>query len=49
MHIHNVEEYLKEAIESIIKQDLSFKDNVQLIIVYSDSVDDSARIAQDYQ
>lgn len=49
MHIHNVEEYLKEAIESVIKQDLSFKDNVQLIMIDSDSVDDSARIAQDYQ
>lgn len=49
MHIHNVEEYLKQAIDSIINQDLSFKDNVQLILVDSGSVDDSAKIALDYQ
>lgn len=49
IHVHNVEEYLKEAIDSIIKQDLSFKDNVQLILVDSGSVDNSGNIALDYQ
>ena len=49
IHVHNVEEYLKEAIDSIIKQDLSFKDNVQLILVDSGSVDNSGDIALNYQ
>lgn len=49
MHIHNVEDYLKEAIDSIIKQHLSFKDNIQLILIDSDSVDNSNGIALDYQ
>ena len=49
MHIHNVEDYLKEAVDSIINQELSFKDNIQLILVDSDSVDNSMGIALDYQ
>lgn len=49
MHIHNVEDYLREAVDSIINQDLNFKENIQLVLVDSDSVDNSMGIALDYQ
>lgn len=49
MHIHNVEDYLKECIDSIINQDLDFNENVQLVLVDSDSVDNSMNIANSYQ
>ena len=41
MSIFNVENYLKEAIESIINQDIGFKENVQLILVNDGSKDGS--------
>ena len=49
MHVHNVEDYLNEAIESIINQDLNFKDNIQLVLINSDSIDNSKKISLDYQ
>ena len=49
MHVHNVEDYLKEAVDSIIKQDFSFKDNIQLILIDSDSFDNSKSISLNYQ
>ena len=49
MHIHNVEDFLSETIESIINQNLNFKDNVQIVLVNSDSIDNSTEIAMDYQ
>jgi len=48
MPIYNVEKYLEEAIESIVKQDLDFKENVQLILVNDESPDDSEKICLDY-
>ena len=39
--IYNVEKYLKEMIESIVKQDIGFEDNVQLILVDDCSTDNS--------
>ncbi len=49
MAVFNSERYLKKAIESIINQTLSFKDNVQLIIVDDGSTDDSLKLAQEFQ
>lgn len=49
MHVHNVEDYLNEAIESILNQNISFKDYIQLILVNSESLDNSSSIANDYQ
>ena len=44
MSIYNVEKYLKEAIESIINQDIGFEENVQLILVNDGSLDNSETI-----
>ena len=49
MAVYNVELYLKEAIDSIIYQNIGFKDNVQLILVDDGSTDNSRQIALDYQ
>ncbi|AMD17398.1 hypothetical protein TL18_04810 [Methanobrevibacter sp. YE315] len=48
MYTHNVEDYLSEAIDSLISQSLDFKDNVQLIIVDGQSEDETRNIAQKY-
>ncbi|MBE6508690.1 MAG: glycosyltransferase [Methanobrevibacter sp.] len=47
--IYNTEDYLKEAIDSIINQTLDFKENTQLILVNDGSLDNSLDIALDYQ
>ena len=49
MALYNVEDYLNESIDSIIKQTLNFKDNVQLILVDDGSKDKSLEIAQNYK
>lgn len=49
MAIYNTQEYLCEAIDSIINQTIGFKDNVQLILVNDGSQDDSKEIILDYQ
>ena len=49
MPIYNTEEFLKEAIDSIINQDIGFKKNVQLILVNDGSTDNSERICKKYQ
>ena len=41
MAVYNVEPYIDEAIESIINQDIGFKENVQLILINDGSTDDS--------
>lgn len=48
MAVYNVEDYLAEAIESIINQDIGFEDNVQLILVDDGSEDGSKKICLDY-
>ena len=48
MAVYNVEDYLREAIESIINQDIGFEDNVQLILVDDGSEDNSKNIALEY-
>lgn len=48
MAIYNVQEYIDEAMESIINQTIGF-DQVQVIMVDDCSTDDSADICQKYQ
>ena len=47
--IFNNERYLEESIESVINQDIGFKDNVQLILVDDGSTDKSLDIARSYE
>ena len=49
MAVYNVGYYLKEAIDSLINQTLSFEENIQLILVDDGSLDNSLEIAQAYQ
>ncbi len=49
MAVYNVEDYLNEAIDSIVKQSIGFEENVQLILVDDGSSDDSYRISLEYQ
>ena len=48
MAVYNVEDYLAEAIDSIIYQDIGFEENVQLILVDDGSTDNSKEIAIKY-
>lgn len=49
MAVYNVEDYLEEAIDSVINQSLSFEDNIQLILIDDGSSDNSKDIALNYQ
>ncbi|WP_069592604.1 CDP-glycerol glycerophosphotransferase family protein [Methanosphaera sp. WGK6] len=49
MSIYNVEDYINEAIDSIINQTLDFNENIQLILVDDGSCDNSTKILQEYQ
>ena len=49
MAVYNVENYLNEAIDSIINQSIGFEENVQLILVDDGSIDKSKDIAKDYE
>ena len=49
MSVYNVEDYLEEAILSIIKQDVGFEKNIQLILVNDGSIDNSEDICLKYQ
>ena len=49
MAVYNVEDYLEEAIDSIINQTLSFEEHIQLILVDDGSSDSSNDIALNYQ
>ncbi|MBQ2666049.1 CDP-glycerol glycerophosphotransferase family protein [Methanobrevibacter sp.] len=46
---HNSEHHLEEAIESVLNQDIGFKENVQLILVDAASNDLSLQIALKYE
>ena len=48
MAVYNVENYLNEAIDSIINQSIGFEENVQLILVDDGSIDKSRDIEKDY-
>ena len=47
--VYNVASYLSEAIESILCQDIGFKDSVELILVDDGSTDSSGEICDHYQ
>ena len=49
MAVYNVENYLNEAIDSIVNQSIGFEENVQLILVDDGSIDKSKDIAKDYE
>ena len=49
MAVYNVEDYLEEAIDSVINQSLSFEENIQLILIDDGSSDNSKDIALNYQ
>lgn len=46
--VYNVEQYLEEALESVIHQDIGFEENIQLILVNDGSPDDSGKICEKY-
>ena len=47
--IYNVEKYLSETIESVVKQDIGFKENIQIILVNDGSPDNSKGICLKYK
>ncbi len=47
--VYNTEQYLAEAIESVIKQNIGFKKNIQIILVNDGSTDNSQKICLEYQ
>lgn len=49
MPAYNVGKYISEALDSLIKQSLAFKDNIQVIIVNDKSQDNTREIAETYQ
>lgn len=48
MAVYNVDLYLREAIESVIRQDIGFENHVQLILVDDGSPDQSGAICDEY-
>ena len=48
MAVYNVEDYIHEAIDSVLNQSLNFEDNVQLILVDDESTDGSYEICKEY-
>lgn len=49
MSIYNVEEYVEEAIKSVINQNIGFENNIQLILVNDGSSDNSEEICLKYK
>lgn len=49
MPVYNVEGYLRETIESVLSQSMSFKDNCEIILVNDGSTDNSERICLEYR
>lgn len=47
--IYNVEQYLQEAIDSVVEQDIGFAEHIQLILVNDGSPDGSEEICLRYQ
>lgn len=49
MAVYNVELFLEEAIESVVRQDIGFEKYVQLILVDDGSTDESGKLCDQYQ
>lgn len=47
--VYNVELYLRDTIESVVKQDMGFLENIQIILVNDGSTDASEEICKEYQ
>jgi CDP-glycerol glycerophosphotransferase (TagB/SpsB family)/glycosyltransferase involved in cell wall biosynthesis len=47
--VYNTEDYVSDAIDSVINQSIGFKDNVQLILVNDGSTDKSGEICKEYR
>lgn len=48
MCIYKVEEYLREAVDSVIAQNIGFKENIQIILVNDGSPDNCDKICKEY-
>lgn len=48
MAVYNVEDYLEESIKSVLKQNIGFKKNIQLILINDGSPDKSYLICERY-
>ncbi len=46
--VYNVELYVAETIESVLKQDIGFDENIQIVLVNDGSTDDSGKICKEY-
>lgn len=46
--VYNVEKFLKETIQSVLSQDIGFRENVELILVNDESTDSSEKICLEY-
>ncbi len=49
MSVYKVEDYLEESVDSVINQDIGFKDNIQLILVNDGSPDNSEELCLKYK
>ena len=49
MPIYNVEDYLREAVDSVINQTVGFEDNIQLVLINDGSTDSSEEICKEYK
>ena len=47
--IYNVEEYIEEALDSVINQTLGFEENIQMVLVNDGSSDSSGEICERYE
>ena len=47
--VYNVENYLKEAVDSVITQSLPFSDNVKIYLIDDNSSDGSLKICEEYK
>lgn len=47
--VYNVEEYLKETIDSVVNQTIGFEENIQIILVNDGSPDNSEAICLEYK
>lgn len=48
MPVYNVEDYLRETIESVLAQSIGFKDNCEIILINDGSSDNSEQICLEY-
>lgn len=47
--VYNTQEYIRESLESIVKQSIGFEDCIQLILINDASTDNSAIICKEYE